>query len=735
MFPKRSASTFLIVSVLTLMSSLFCASAQDLATRGLREFQAHQFSSAERTFLQLTEQEPNDAGAWKLLGMTYVAQEKYKQAETAFQRSYRLNSDDSGTSYYLGRTQFTLGRFDQALASYEQALKNTKEKGRSLLGIALVYEATLKPDEAEQYFQKAIQAGEDRARIDYGLFLFKQKRGEESIAMLERAGATAELERVRKSLAAASPKSETRIAQTSVTFKVTPLEMIVRNGATGNKHLVETMIAGVAVFDYDNDGWPDIYVANGAALPGLQKTGPSYFNRLFRNNRDGTFADVTTKAGVMGTGYSMGVAMGDFDNDGNIDLFVTSVKSNTLYRNRGDGTFEDVTEQAGLGEQGKWAVAAGWFDFDNDGLLDLFVVRYVVWDAAKEIFCGALPDTNLNRAGYRQYCHPSLYQPLANTLYRNLGNGKFRDVSKESGIGEKLGKGMGVAFGDFDGDGKLDIFVANDTVPNFLFHNEGNGTFRESALEAGVAYNADGKSISAMGADFRDVDNDGHEDLFVTALSDETFPLFRNLGNGSFADVTYPSGIGKAVIPWTGWSNGVFDFNNDGWKDLFVAGGHVMDNAEASSNRPSRQSSLVFLNKGRGRFDAERLPGEALHRGAAFGDFNRDGKVDVVVTRLNEPPLVLLNTSVAGNWIGFRLIGRKGNRDGIGAKLHLITNSGEQWNRVTTSVGYGSSSDRLVHFGLGKEQPVKSIEIQWPSGVIQRLENVSGNRYHEIREP
>ncbi|MDQ6662942.1 MAG: FG-GAP-like repeat-containing protein, partial [Acidobacteriota bacterium] len=572
--------------------------------KGLEAFRNRDFVSAERIFQKIAREDPANAHAWKLLGMSYAAEEKYDLAEPAFRQACTLNIDEENACYYLARTDFTLARLDSALHFFAVALKTAgAEKGRIPLGMALTFEALSKPDEAERYYREAIAAGEASARADFGMFLFKYGRGAESLAVLNEAGATHGLERVRKGLAAAPPVKTSNILPGAISFEPRPLDMIVRTGATGEKHQIETMIAGVAVLDYDNDGWPDIYIANGASVPDLIKKDSSYSNRLFRNNRDGTFSDVTGKAGVAGAGYSMGVAAADFDNDGNVDLFVTGVRGNTLFRNRGDGTFEDVTKAAGLGETGKWSVAAGWFDFDNDGLLDLFVVRYVVWDPATEIFCG--------NSGHRQYCHPSNYRPLANALYRNLGNGKFQDVSVPSGIAKSKGKGMGVAFGDFDNDGRLDIFVANDTIPNFLFHNEGNGKFREMALDAGVAYDGDGKSLSAMGADFRDYDNDGREDIFITALSNETFPLFRNLGQGRFADVGYPSGMGRASAQWTGWSAGMFDFNNDGWKDIFVAGGHVMDNAELSSGRKSRQPNIVFTNQA-GGYEAQLLPGDAL---------------------------------------------------------------------------------------------------------------------------
>jgi hypothetical protein len=505
--------------------------------------------------------------------------------------------------------------------------------------------------------------------------------------------------------------------------------MVVKNGASGEQHQIETMLAGVAVLDYDNDGWPDIFVANGGSIPSLQKTDSTHRNRLFRNNQDGTFTDVTAKAGVAGDEYAMGVAAADYDNDGSVDLFVTGVRSNTLFRNRGDGTFEDVTRRAGVASDGRWSVAAGWFDYDNDGLLDLFLVRYVAWDPKIEPYCGEF------KPGYRTYCHPKYYEPLPNALYHNVGGGRFRDVSSESGIAAHRGKGMGVALGDYDGDGKLDIFVANDTMPNFLFRNRGNGTFIETGLAAGVAYNPDGGASSSMGVDFRDYDNDGREDLFVTVLTNERFLLFRNIGGGQFADTSGSSRIASSSLPWTGWSAGMFDLNNDGLKDLFSANGNVNDNAERISSRKSRQSNVVFLNRGDGVFDAQTLEGEALHRGSAFGDFDRDGLVDVAVTRLNEAPLVLYNrTRAAGHWIGLRLIGTRSNRDGIGARIRLTTTRGEQWNRITTSVGYAGSSDRVMHFGLGEATKVTSLEIEWPSGIQQILRDIRADQYLAIEE-
>jgi hypothetical protein len=408
---------------------------------------------------------------------------------------------------------------------------------------------------------------------------------------------------------------------------------------------------------------------------------------------------------------------------------VAGVAGNKLYRNRGDGTFEDVTARAGIASNGLWSIAAGWFDYDRDGKLDLFVVRYVVWNPATEPFCG------LFDPGYRTYCHPKYYRPLPNALYHNEGQGRFRDVSQESGIAAYAGKGMGVVFGDYDGDGWLDVFVANDTMPNFLFHNNRNGKFTEVGVQSGVAFNEDGGANSSMGADFRDYDNDGWEDLIVTALSNERFTLYRNLGRGEFADASGVSRISGDSLPWSGWSTGMFDFNNDGFKDLFIAAGNVNDNAERISSVKSRQANLVYLNRGDGTFQVQSVPGEALHRGAAFGDFDRDGRMDVVVTRLNEAPLILWNVSPeTGHWIQLRLRGTKSNRDGIGARVHLVAPSGEQWNRLTTSVGYAGSSERIVHFGLGNDDKASVIEIDWPSGVRQKLRDVAADQYISVEE-
>src|SRR5581483_10240208 len=498
---------------------------------------------------------------------------------------------------------------------------------------------------------------------------------------------------------------------------------------------------GVALLDYDGDGWLDIYLVNGAAIPSLQKESPAYWNRLFRNNHDGTFTDVTERAGVAGAGYGMGVAVGDYDNDGRPDIFLANVTGNQLFHNNGDGTFTDVTAKAGLagalmnGEK-MWSVGAGWFDFNNDGKLDLFVVNYCVWEVNKDPYCPI-------KSGVRGYCHPKLYAPLHNTLYRNNGDGTFSDVSRETGISAHLGKGMSVSFADYDGDGFVDAFVANDTTPAFLFHNLGGKKFEEVGVQAGVAYAPDGVTLSGMGSDFRDVNNDSRPDIWYTAVEHQTFPLLINHGGGEFDNLTQASGL-ESTKEMSGWSNGIFDFDNDGWKDLFVVRANVLDNiSELTPTRKYPEPNSLFRNLGNGKFtEAGPLAGadfeqEAAHRGAAFGDVFNDGRIDAVVTVLNGSVKILRNTSETGNhWLLLKLQGTKSNRMGIGAQIQITTEDGaSQWNEATTAAGYTSSSDSRVHFGLGKNGRVKEVKIRWPSGARQILRDVAADQVLTVEEP
>ena len=502
------------------------------------------------------------------------------------------------------------------------------------------------------------------------------------------------------------------------------------NSATPEKHQEETMTGGVAVLDYNNDGRPDIFFINGAHLPDMQKSQARYWNRLYRNDGNGHFTDVTERAGIAGAGYSMGVAVGDFDNDGNEDVYVTGVDHNQLFHNNGDGTFTDVTERAGVSTIDKkgnkpFSVAAGWFDYNNDGKLDLLVVNYVQLPAAEPV-C----KTNNLRA----YCSPDSFAGVTNILFRNNGDGTFTDVSEVSGISKLTGKGMGVAFADYNGDGFTGIFIANDTFRNLLFHNNRDGTFTELGVLAGVADNENGKSIAGMGADFRDVDNDGRPEIFVTGTLNDMFLLFRNNGR-DFTDVTSDSGMGTLTGNLTGWGNGIFDFDNDGWKDLFTANSAILDN-EAIDHRAYWLPDTVFRNSGKGRFTRLNVSEPAAHRGAAFGDLNGDGVVDVVINNLNGAPELLSNRSNKSNhWLIVDLQGTYSNRDGIGSKLEVVTGGRHQYNQCTTSVGYASSSDRRVHFGLGSSRVIDRLTIIWPSGATQHLTNVAADRVLKVVEP
>ncbi len=520
------------------------------------------------------------------------------------------------------------------------------------------------------------------------------------------------------------------------------LHFVTANCATPNKNQPEAMVAGVALFDYDRDGYLDIYLVSGAAIPSLQKESPEYWNRLFHNNHDGTFTDVTEKAGVAGSGYGMGVAVGDYDNDGWPDLFVANVAGNQLFHNNGDGTFTDVSAKAGLGGallDGKkmWSVGAGWFDYNNDGLLDLFVVNYCKWEVNKDPAC-------LVNGEVRGYCHPKYYAPLHNTLYRNNGDGTFTDVSESTGIAAKMGKGMSVSFADYDDDGFLDIFVANDTTRNFLFHNVDGKRFEEIGVEAGVAYGAYGSALSGMGSDFRDINNDGRPDIWHTAIEHETFPLYLYRSDGNFFDATAASGLARLTGGMSGWGNGIVDFDNDGWKDLFVARSNVMDNINlVFPNRRYMEPNTLLRNLGNGKFeDVSATAGsdfqlEAAHRGVAFGDFDNDGRMDMVVSVLGGPVKLFHNISANKNhWILLNLVGTKSNRMAIGAQVRITTEDGKsQWNHVTTSVGYASSSDSRVHFGLGANRRIKEIQIRWPSGIKQEVHNVDVDRVMTIEEP
>jgi hypothetical protein len=511
---------------------------------------------------------------------------------------------------------------------------------------------------------------------------------------------------------------------------------------TSRKYLVESMGSGVAVFDFNNDGLLDIFLVNGAALvdpmpAGRQpdKTDPRFWNRLYRNNGDGTFTDVTVAAGVRGSGYGMGAAAADYDNDGHTDLYVTNVNGNILYHNNGDGTFTEVTDRAGV-RSGGWSAGALFIDYDRDGLLDLIVARYLKWDFIADIWCGE------RRPGFRAYCHPDQFQPVTHLVFHNEGGGRFSDRSAETGIAQFRGKGLGIAMNDYDGDGWPDVFIANDSFPQQLFHNRKDGTFEEVALELGVAYDSDGRSFSGMGVDFSDYNNDGWPDIFVNALASQRYALFRN-GRGAFDYVSESNGVGEASILHSGWGVKFIDFDNDGRKDLFVGQGHVMDNIELTQPQMRYLEPALLLRNAGPRFvDVTAQAGQGVGkpraaRGVAFGDLNNDGRVDIVMNCNNQPAVILENRTQSSNhWLIIDTVGTHSNRDGIGAAIRLMADSGDtQYAVVSTGASYLSSNDKRVHFGLGASKKVKLLEITWPSGKTQRLENIAADRILTVREP
>jgi hypothetical protein len=525
-----------------------------------------------------------------------------------------------------------------------------------------------------------------------------------------------------------------------IRFELKSLPFHLENDETPARNAPESMAGGVAVFDYNGDGKPDIFFTNGADVATLKKSSPKYSNRLFRNNGDGTFTDVTVQAGVAGSGFDIGVAVGDYDNDGCPDLFVAGVHGNTLYHNNCDGTFTDVTKKAGLDKSidpefgPLWSEAAAWVDVNNDGLLDLFVVNYLQWSYSDKPLCGG------GEGAIADYCHPRYYKGQPNQLFLNQGDGTFKDVSKEWGIRDHVGKGMGVGVADYDLDGKPDLFVTNDAEYNFLFHNLGN-KFEEVAFQANVALAEDSAFISGMGLDFRDYNNDGYPDIAYVALTTQTFPVYLNSGKGDFVEVTTPSGMRAQSMNMSGFGAAFYDFDNDGWKDLFVTRGHVVWHVPAgfSVNEPN----TVFRNLGSsGKWQA--LTAEASltkgpdgrHRGCAFGDFNGDGRIDAVATGLGMDAELWMNRSPnANHWLDIALRGIKSNRDGIGARIKVVTKTGTQYNHQTSSVCYASSSLGPVHFGLGAESKAASVEITWPSGIVQTLENVDADRILKVTEP
>jgi hypothetical protein len=535
-------------------------------------------------------------------------------------------------------------------------------------------------------------------------------------------------------------------AQSPVTFTdVTSLTGIdFRRGPsfTSLKYLLEAMGGGVAMFDYDNDGLLDLFFTNGASvrdpMPKTEapdKLDPKYWNRLYHQKANGTFQDVTVSSGLKGSGFTMGIAAADYDNDGYTDLYATGYGNNYLYHNNGDGTFTDVTKKAGVGGGG-WSTSGAWLDYDRDGRLDLFVGRYVEWDFdLGSVYCGEI------RQGYRAYCHPDNFRSATNILYHQRADGSFDDVSAKSGIEEQGGKALGVALGDFDNDGLTDIFVANDSVRQSLYHNKGDGTFEDVAISSGTGYDENGKTYAGMGIDVGDYDNDGYMDIFITTLSNETYPLYHNDRNLSFTYATNSAGVGQITLLYSGWGTHFIDANNDGLRDIFVSQSHVLDTIEKTNPYLKyKQTPLLMLNTGKGFVDVSATAGQLfgnslVGRGAAFGDLNNDGQIDVVIATLDGPPVVLRNNGTKNHWLGLSLVGSKSNRNGVGARITLIDSAGKkQIFDANTSGSYLSSNDPRIIVGLGAVSAVRRVEINWPSGNVQVVSEPQLDRYLVVNE-
>src|SRR5262245_9744879 len=502
-------------------------------------------------------------------------------------------------------------------------------------------------------------------------------------------------------------------------------------------YILETTGAGAAFLDYDGDGRLDIYLVNGRTL---HQAGEPPRSALLRNEGGGRFGDVTTRAGVGRSGWGQGVAVGDVDNDGAVDLYLTFFGENVLLRNNGDGTFTDITVKAGVAAGG-WSTSAAFADYDSDGDLDLYVARYVDFDLQRAALPGSQP--NCRYAGLPVMCGPRGLAGQRDVLYRNNGDLTFSDVTSAAGeLDREAYRGLGVVFGDYDDDGRPDLLVANDANPNLLFHNEGNGTFAEVAFEAGVAYDEDGRERAGMGVDLGDYDNDGRLDAVITNFQGQPHALYRNLGRGQFQETTWPSGIGAATLAYLGWGTRFADLDNDGWSDLVFVNGHVYPEVDRYGLEETfEQRTQVFRNQRDGRFaDLTAAAGAPLAvrragRGAAFGDYDDDGRVDVLVTGLNERPTLLHNeTAPSGHWLSVTLRGRRSNRDGIGARLTLQAGGQQQVREVHTDGSYLSQSDRRAHFGLGPALSADSLEVRWPSGVVDRLSNVGADRRLWIEE-
>ena len=508
------------------------------------------------------------------------------------------------------------------------------------------------------------------------------------------------------------------------------------NASSAEKYLIETMGSGCGWIDYDQNGLLDLYLVNGAATRVYVPQQPLR-SALYRNNGDGSFTDVTAKAGVGAEGlFGMGVAVGDYDNDGFPDLFVLGYGRCILYHNNGDGSFTDTTARAGVQNSGLWASSAAWFDYDNDGKLDLIIANYVDWSPERNFFCGD------RGPGMRSYCHPDDFHGQPPTLYHNNGDGTFTDVSKSSGVGLKGGNGLGVVTFDYDNDGWQDIFIANDHMPNFLFHNNRDGAFREVGYLAGVAVSADGQFEAGMGTDAADTTGNGRLDLIVGHLDMQLARVYQNMGDQTFEDATLRSKLSYSTYHMSTFGARFMDYDNDGWRDLFLANGHVLDNIERyHADTKYAEPKMMFRNTGSGIFEnvSDQLGSDfqlpRVSRGAAIGDFDNDGDLDILINNCGQAPQLLRNDGGnANHWLEILLIGTKSNRDGVGARVKVTAGDLLLDDQRKGGMSYQSAQDPRLHFGLGQRSSVESIEIVWPSGSVTKLANIKADQIIAVKE-
>ena len=692
---------------------------------------------ALRAFEKVLSIAPRFYPAHVAVGELYLERRMLEKAIQELTLATLLDPKKPRPYYLLGLTKAQAGKHSEALEAFRKALDLDPSDHRIHYNLGMSLRLLGQQDDAKKHLElfRTLQAKtEEQEYRDLQL----EVSGRTDLQSREKGETVASIPTIRENQQTAEKVESVRTG--GVTFFNVALEAGVQfrhvNGATPEKYMPETMGSGSLFFDYDDDGWIDIFLINSGSLVDPMIAATAH-HALYHNNGDGSFRNVTKQARLdqNGRGYGMGACAADYDNDGHVDLYVTNFGPNLLYRNNGDGKFSDVTKEAGVGSS-SWSSSCAFADIDKDGDVDLFVVNYVDFAVANNKYCGS------HVKGLRSYCHPNVYRGLPNVLYRNNGNRTFTEITKEAGVYTLAGKGLGVAFGDYDNDGWPDIYVANDSVLNFLYHNQGNGTFLEVGLSAGVAVDENGLAEAGMGTDWGDFDNDGLLDLYVTNLNLEMHTLHRNNGSGLFSDATLLTGIGEPSLPFVGFGTAFLDYDNDGSLDVVSANGHILDNVSMSSEITTyAQRKLLFHNSGNATFKEVGLsagPGFALEkvgRGLAVGDTDNDGDLDLLINNCNQTADLLLNAGgTRNNWLVVKTVGAQSNRDGIGTRVVLKAGERTQIREVKAGSSYQSQNDLRVHFGLSKASRVDRLELRWPSGTVDVLENIKVNQLLTIRE-